>query len=325
MVTIDDLPFEIKLIIFELLDIKDLVGCRLVQKAWKEIVSHVKIEELVFNDRDNLNCKWYYINQAARNVIKIKSECKLNLLKSMAFNLRSLKYLMIRASIDLNEDYEFQKIEYLNRYLKLEQLEIHKYDGNDDKLVLPNLRCICLNSIYFGNLFIEAKKLTTILCRIGIDKIDLKYYDTIKRLEIYSFKEKVFEFLNLESLIVDYTDSPIKNILHHLPKLHIIKLNLTEYDETFYENTIETIRNLLNEKRKLNKTIKIYFKDHLIVDEEQISHFQSNPELLFEDLNDTETDSDTESDLEKYVYHDDDYSYGYGSDDYDSDLAGYDY
>lgn len=317
-----ELPLEILFKIFELCEIKDLFQIRLVCKQFNLIVSQIKIDELVFYGGLYVHGnKWYASNRTTNCAIRLQNPSKLNLLNSSILNLKNLKRLMIRFSVNFKEF----KIEHLNKFTKLEQLEIAEYNPNEEKLLsLPQLKVICLHTIYSNGLTIEAPKLETVLCKIGLDLINFKNNETIKQLEIYSFKDKVFTFKNLEKLELDYTTSSIDDILFKLPKLNEIKFNLTDYVAEIFEILIDTMRNLLNEKNRLNRDeVKIYFKNKLIIDENVLNRL--DPDDYFDDFDDDVTDSETDgSDL--YLYSDC-YERDYFSDVYDDngDYDDYDY
>lgn len=305
-IEINDLPVELIEQIFEFVAISDLFNLRLTCKKMQTIIAHVKIKELVF-DADGAKKVYYHTNRPKVNVINVQRySSKLNLLQSQSFNLKHLE----RLSIDSLDGDKFV-IENLNKFVsRLVQLEIHHCKGCEGKLSLPNLSVLNLNTIYSSHLVLDAPKLSVLCCKINIDLLELPQPDCIKHLEIYAFKDKVFSFVNLECLKLDHADHNdfrhffAQNILQKLSKLKEITFQMAEFEDEYFYYTMESIRNLLNDKKKLGRTLKISFKDRLILDEEQIANIR--PIDFFDDLVDSDTTSDRESEsLSDYVYYDD--------------------
>lgn len=303
MLQINDLPIEIQFTIFELLEISDILVSRLVCKHWRIVLSGIKIEELIFrhrNDRSVLEAiEWHFERVPTRNVIAVENNLALNLLRSTMFNLKYLKRLMIRGVLNYDE----VKIELMNKFANLEILEMDEWNGEGTKLVLPKLKSLYLCRIYTGELTIDSPKLESVLCKIGILRINLQHNESLKHLEIFTFRDKVLEFTGLETLKLDHTNDAVQNILMQLPKLREIQFTLCDYEMETFDNTISTISNLVVERQHLNRTnLKIFFKDELVTSEDQVKSF--GPEDFFDYLNDDELDSQT-GDSEDYVYYED--------------------
>ena len=314
MLQINDLPLEIKFKIFELLEIGDILVSRLVCKHWQAVLGEIRIDELSFHNQkyfaESESIEWHFGGMQARNVIGTDKLLMLNLLQSTAFNLKNLKRLMIRGSV--NE--ENFNLEQLNRFAKLEVLEMDEWKGDDGKLVLPKLKRLYLSSIYSGELTIDSPSLESLVCRIGLPRINLLLSTTLKHLEIFVFRDKVFDFVNLETLRLDQTFGVTQNMLQRLPKLREIEFKLRDYTEDVFESTIQTLNNLVVERQRLNRAdFKIFFKGILVTSKEQVNEF--DPEIFFM-LSDSESES---NDSEDFVYNDDSIYEGSYSDLYSSD------
>lgn len=307
MIQINGLPLEIQFKIFELLEISDILVSRLVCKHWRSVLSEIKIEELIFCQPKSLCVpklsEWQFDGVPVRNVIWTENCLTLNLLKSTMFNLKNLKRLMIRGSVNYGDgDGDTFKMEQLNKFSKLEHIEMDEWSGEEEKLVLPKLKRLYLPTIYSGELQLDAPKLESVSCKIGIPRINLKHRETLKHLEIFTWKDVVFEFIGLETLKLDHTDGAIRNMLQQLPKLREIEFTLYNYVDEFFENTVDALRNLVVERRRLNRTdLKIYFKNELVTSEDQVNAYA--PENLFENIGDSEYESESD-DSENYVYFD---------------------
>lgn len=294
MVLINDLPLELKFKIFELLEIADILVARLVCKHWQTVLSEIKIETIIFQSFRFAKLgaiKWHFDDVPVRNVISVEKDLSLNLLQSSVFNLKNLKRLMINGSLN-NEAFN---IEQLNQFSKLEQIEIDEWKGDKATLVLPKLKRLYLWSLYANELTIESPKLEALFCKINISLVSLPS-TKLRHLEIHSFRDKVFTFTDLETLKLDHTDGVVQNMLQQLPKLTDIEFKLDDYSEGFFDGTINTLRNLVVERQRLNRTnLKIAFKDVVVTSEEQVLQF--DPDDFFDDGWELETD-----DSANYVY-----------------------
>ena len=179
----DRLPIELSVIIFDHLDLVDLMALRLVCKKFEQTVKRVKIRELVFlNAREfwtssayETNKSWIPMN-AAKELGAIFNFSKYLLssspLSGGPFDVRSLKRLSIRSLREV-KGIDFED---LNRFGQLEQLEIgfdqrprqtssmwSLFDQQKRKvphLFLPNLKALHIVS-YFNQhgLMIDAPRL----------------------------------------------------------------------------------------------------------------------------------------------------------------------
>lgn len=321
MVQFNELPLELQFKIFELLEISDILVSRLVCKHWRSVLCEIKIEELVFCQSNQTATKWHFDPVPVRNVIIVTNPLTLKLLSSTIFNLKNLKRLMIRGSINYDGDEGF-KIEQLNKFPKLEHIEFDEWNGEEEKLLLPKLKQLYLSTIYSGELQLDAPVLESVLVKIGILRVNLQHAETLKHLEIFSFKDKVFEFIGLETLKLDHTDAPIRNMLQQLPKLRLIEFTLHDYIHEFFEHIVDTLRDLVLEKERLNRTdLKIYFKNQLVTSENQVNLYEpqdffEEPEIESElddldsqfDYSDPDNLYNSFSDFENFGYSDSEFS-----------------
>lgn len=245
----DQLPVEINLKIFSQLDLADLMALRLVCKKFVYIVKEVKIRELIFA-KDFVFWKmlylssfsyklkdqaWFFVNNL-KEFGSVFSFTKYFLANSCLpdgpFNVRFLK----RLSIELLSDVNGIGLEEINRFDRLEHLEIgfdqrqpHKSASTrlDEqvnevpRLSLPNLKC--LRIVIYANqtgLEIDAPKLTALqLPKWADDMCDLSslqftHPKSIKFLSIQNYLKREnylaqfdeLEFLEINNLALRIDD-----------------------------------------------------------------------------------------------------------------------
>lgn len=273
---LNDLFDFLLLDIFELCDIKDLFNFRRVCKKWKSLVDRVKIDELVYQNPEFVT-NWYYINKPVKNVLEIgfeslfKSDPKYYLLESCRFGLKSLKRLRIDYPI-VGGKFD---LKHLNKFVELEHLELlNKHTYGTHTLTLPKLKVFYLYNLRNGILTIDCPNLKVLNCRNGLEVTKIVHKKSIVHLDNYFFENGLRNFKGVEYLKIhdcmSFENNLKQNFLKHLPNLKELRIRFNKSFSTNFDKTKETLRDLIGEKKSLNKKVNIYFEDALLTDTKQI-------------------------------------------------------
>lgn len=251
-------------VIFQHLDLIELLKCRLVSKKWKNLIDKIKIRELIVSKSTPMGIRrycWYHSN---RLIYYKNSFHSLNLFSMnvpMFQNLtKNLKYLNITFDL-IQNDQQFN-ISHLNNFKQLEHLNLCCIEMKESvKLVLPELRILCFDElqdmlsplfeIFNSNILTVDSPKLEILFLNYIEKFELVHYESVKRLQIgSSFIDEQFlnSFTNLEYLQCDHFQLLSANALNYLPNLKELNCNYKSSLLMFGENFKEMIKNLLEQK-----------------------------------------------------------------------------
>lgn len=215
-----------------------------VCKLWHSVVSDIKIEELALIDQDDPLHRqlkhWPFTNRPIVNVVFCKF---INLLESSFLNLKNLKYLLI--NFDLEPTYNQHKI-------------LYKF---------PNLENLFLNYIFT----IDCPRLHTLRCS-PLTLMRIKHPETLRFIAVYSFEDNILNFKNLEEIEVCDIGQSV-NILEQLPHLKAISINPHKFGRCL-SICAKDVSNLINEKQRLKKDVKIY------LDEKEINDIQQFDEII---------------------------------------------
>ena len=182
----DALPDKLISIVFDYLNVLDLISCRLVNKQFRSLIDAVKPTELIVDKNwsplDD-ETKWYMTNDHLnlRNRIFISSPL---LLQSFPFDLSKLRRLKINFLLNCNR-FDFA---FFDRLVDLEHLEIHSITRFlDDQvgqrvLVLRSVKVLYIEKV-FDHLRIAAPrlKLSKLFCRNGKRLIELLRPRSVER------------------------------------------------------------------------------------------------------------------------------------------------
>lgn len=209
--SIDYLPFELKIMIFERLDIQDLLHIRTVSKSWQAIVDFdVRLKKLVLLDYSSgyAHERYHYYTPIEANdlldVSGLVDRSSIGKLFSKCM-FKYLKYLNVSLPFDFD-------IGTLNQLKKLEQLDINDCKiTNAAKLALPCLKVLKIlpfvsdrNRTKDAFVTINCPALRVLCCNAYLnDLIKIAHPETVTELEIIFTNEpmpdlELLGFVNLE-------------------------------------------------------------------------------------------------------------------------------
>ena len=238
--------------IIDYLSIEDILNLKLVNKRFYQCINeNVSIKDLALtSDYDLLySRRWFYTYDLInlQNLIKyvLHDNVYLNLNQPILSQLKQLFIYKTKISL-----------ETLNSLDGLVHLEIFKSEiksiTENNVLSLPMLEILNLNwSEYDNNLLIDSKKLQRL--KLHRNAVELVHPESITYLEVEYYnccKKFLPSCTNLEHFYCcDLDDLNEFNLIKNLPKLKSIH----------FDQPKETFVSLINEKKRLNKDLKIYF------------------------------------------------------------------
>lgn len=273
------LPLEMYLEIFSLLNLKDVLTCKLVSKRWYQIVNYLKVNRLVVSARLN-GYPYPYPNEVQPALFSAQFDKRI---------LERLKYLKIAFDDKLCK-FELTK---LSRFQQLIELEIDCSPTGSHTLSLPSLRRFALVQYnYFASLSIEAPRLTSLCYHGPAHLLDLKHSESVTSLCAHFYGSALEPFQNVEYLEGSSAGILITDTLSILPKLK--RLAFANRFESIYESFEFGIENydqiksllgrLLRQRRALGKhQLKIFFVGLELVDGKAIDEygFEMNEEQFY--------------------------------------------
>lgn len=182
---IDDLPLDVLRMIFEHLDLENLVHCRSVCTKWLYAIDkHMKpCESLVIIGRDRIvNNYWYYDFDpiSARCLVRSTNIDRFESFKNKFANLKRLK-IDCRIGVDFN-------LGFLTEFDGLGHLELREVHlANDRQLRFNELKVLYIG-IYSQNssrLSVDAPRLTVLFTN-NLSDFDLVTKNTVEYLETTS-------------------------------------------------------------------------------------------------------------------------------------------
>ena len=252
----NELPAEILSIILNQLDLYDILNCKLVNKKfYSTILDYVRIkDELIVSDCDYspLNRRWFFTYESVslKNLIKCDCLNRTEFMLNQPIISNQLEQLYIYRS--------FISIELLNRFIKLQHLEI-----NDSMIKIENCNVLKLPDLKIFNIKrpdSQNKNLTFDLPKL--QKLQINEHDNFKLKDAKSLNYLESEFfsncsnfiesaINLEHLYCKFIDleSLSDSLLQKLTKLKSICFY--KYNDTFNE--------LNRQKEQFNSDVKIYY------------------------------------------------------------------
>ena len=220
---IDDLPPEMFCELFEHLQPMDLIACSMVNKRWHSIYAAFKVHRLVSIDHSGLytddQIQWYGSKQPIREAERCRPVMFRRLVeKPLLCNLMQLALFGYELMIDLN---------LLNRFRRLEHLEIDTNLIGQIHLSLPRLRVLAIHGCNFEcNLSIDSPLLSTLLYAEDKHLLDVNHPETIRRLETNMVGAKLVLFKGVECLVTKEFEAISQATLLVLPELRELRYDL---------------------------------------------------------------------------------------------------
>ena len=256
----DSLPLELYPLIFEYLDLRDVLKLRLLSKEMNEIVQGYRPDELIINQRNllydfRLRDNWTFTNRPTKlrnwiNCLMASFLCSGSL--NLA-NLRRLRVANVRSVVKLS-------IANLNRLDRLSQLEIHyeKLQVNA-KLHLVSLEILVIKSSVPIRMEIDCAKLHSLSFDYGtFEYVKLSHPQNVQRFLTNNYDRNVSRFPCLHYYECNTATNLSADLLNALPKLNELKINVHCSDDA------ATLRGLIERQKELNRELKIYHNGILL-------------------------------------------------------------
>lgn len=250
------LPIELFHLIFEYLDLIDLLNCKLVNKQFYRSSISYRIKELnAFNNYQN-SSNWFCINQSI-NLNRVLIQ-KWFLKNELMFNFNFLKRLRIELG---KKDCSLRCSNFIIKFNQnLEQLEIINYSETyQTTLDLPKLKVFYLDTRIKFNWEINAPNLQAIKVNGLIQFLKIKLPLSIKYLHLRHFDPKIAsDFKNLETLsFCNLNEEEL--LLSSFSKLNEIIYVPCQLYELFI-NRMNLFKSIIEKRSKLEKAnnLKIY-------------------------------------------------------------------
>lgn len=254
--------------IFEYLDLRDVLKVRLLSKSINEIVRHFKPDELIVNQRNllydfRLRDNWYFTNRRMklRNWISCLNSSFLSGGSLNLANLRRLRVANVRTDVKLS-------VAALNQLDRLTQLEIH-YDKClvDAKLCLVALEFLVIKSSVQIRMEIECARLRSLSFDYGtFEFVKLSHPESVQRFLTNNYDRNVSRFDQLRSYECNTATNLEANILSVLPELNELKINIHCSDDS------ATLRGLIERQKQLARELKIYHTGILLTTGELVRY-----------------------------------------------------
>ena len=249
----EDLSLVPAMKIIDYLSIEDILNLKLVNKRFYQIINgNVRIKDLVLASDYDLPCnrRWFYTCDLTnlQNLIKSSSsyDVYLNLNQPI---LDQLKQLCI-----YNTKIILETLNSLNGLVHLEIIESEiKSITHNNLLSLPMLEILNLSGVDFYNLLIDSTKLQAI--QFNNLYANFAHPESIIYLEVdwYSECEHFLpSCINLQHFYCRDLDS------FDLNEFNLVK-NLSKLGSIHLHEPREAFDSLVNEKKRFNKNVKIYF------------------------------------------------------------------
>lgn len=275
------LPYELYPIIFDSVNVKDLIKLRSVCKRLKYAIDKCydrSIKELIISKfKNGSNASWYNLNRKInknnfilidikldQNFKQFKKIINLNLFK----DIKLFKINFSPRSINRN------LFDYLEKFSKLDQLEFTTYETINMTINIRNSNIKILYLYSFTPVFINCPNLEILHHRVKNSDLNSINYFKIKKLDNIFTKDinsrNILKFKNLEYIGFKKINYSNLNYLFNLNKLKIINLNnLWQLDRL----TINIIKRLIEEKNQLNRDDLVIHFDYLKIKDDQLEKY----------------------------------------------------
>lgn len=261
------------LAIFQNLNLKDILTCKLVAKSWYAFVSsNLKVSRLAVSKRQSGR-----FETATGPVHEVEPALFFSQFDKRI--LESLRYLKFSLDDKLCR-FELAK---LNRFRQLIELEIDCSLTGSQSLALPLLkRFALLQYNYFCALSIEAPRLASFRYHGKCDLLHLRYPETVRDLctDLYGNNLAPFRSVeHLEGSSVGILTTDTLSILPNLKRLHFSSrfesiYESSEFGVETYNQVKTLLGRLLQQRRALGKhQLRIFFVGLELVDGKAIDDY----------------------------------------------------
>ena len=263
----DNLPLIPAMKITDYLSIKDILNLRMVNKWFYQIINeNVKIKELVISTHVDspYNRRWFYTYDliSPQNLIKYDADLddsirsdqpSLNLNKPILDQLKQLYLYFTRITLET--------LNSLDRLVHLEIVYSKIMNITENNVLrLPMLEILNLYwSGYDNKILIDSTKLQRL--KLHRNSVELVHPESITYLEVEYYnccKKFLPSCTNLEHFYCCGLDSDLDSF--NLNEFNLIK-NLPKLKSIHFDQPKETFVSLINEKKRLNKDLEIYFSN----------------------------------------------------------------
>ena len=230
-VPINRLPIELFCMILDHFGLDDLFTCESVCKKWRSYIKTAVNQRLVIARRPKLQPRhWFFSNTLCppRSVM-VTDKLDVQLIESsFMFSLKQLKVCdpFVEADYYL-EIYPLVGVEFLNKLVNLEVLEVSKISGyyNDPLTIrLPNLKQLTINENRYFDLLLDCPKL------VALKAIETPWY-------YYGDEERPLDFLHPLSITHLYLDQYSTNNSNFEKLTNLEHLSVTSFFDTEEEET----------------------------------------------------------------------------------------
>ena len=294
--TIDQLPDLCLRRIFSFLNFRDLNRCRAVCRLLKLYADQTEVTKLVVNT-DRENGIWYLTNRPIEFEGSISWEAFSTLNSPQSERpgefqrfklLQQVRFLNIWPPHRPKYYVEIMSTDFLNKFKQLVHLEINnvnwvtiQFIGHPKKLSLPNLRVLNLTHLILHPPVLNTPNLEVLLYE-QIEKLEIEYPETIKKLESYSPSASVMaKFKNVEVFTCIHSmeiDPAILSNWKHLKELNIP--SISSLGKSKYQVLKSSMGHILSQRTILGKEqLKIYWRDVLLLDISQLEPYDSVMEI----------------------------------------------
>lgn len=277
------LPVEMWKLIFtkHISYLNDLLSLKLVCKSFESIVYTVNITSLAvpfcygYEMRPNWEtARFFSTNQLIKNSTVFEMDDTDNIFQhpQMKYLLEHLKVLYIENGMRCWKDSRFSLYANLKNLGRLEQLQIETLntERNTRMLKSPNLQILCIGDYQKkARLTLRCRNLREFKTRTSLSLFYFEYPKKITLLDVEDLKEyhsQLYQFKNLEHLVVRNGNHNPENILQLLPET-LISLKMKEIDKP-------KMHYLLKQKKLLRRlNLKIYLSGILIETNQEIDDY----------------------------------------------------
>lgn len=268
-------PFELIEMIFDLLDLGDVLTFRRVSKKFKDIVNEFKVKGLVFVDNPEFEKSFQFLNRPINFRHLIISKANLSFLGGSSLNLQRLRRLKVCSTAN---NYAVS-LEHVNRLTQLEYLELNLIlftkPGDPKRIALPELRTLVIR-ISQNVLEFETPKLLQLDIEGSHKSVFVfRHSLSVEHLKTDRYKEQFAVLKNLRMLDChgSFNDSGLdETILSTYPNLQL--LSVESCGNLYNLNSIMKRRRIL---RRLD--LRVYYRGV----ELECNHELSYNDLVYQD------------------------------------------
>lgn len=277
-------------LVFEHLGIVELTRSRRVCKKWKWFLDQQKVAELVVKDHDFKLDDWSHTERPVRpgSVIRMDLFRSQNQLFKERLTRQPLLTNLQRLKISSFAKERYAKQLYngffdsLRNFIRLEQLDIEFDLEMQQSIVHPNLKILFIRFVEeLDYVEINAPRLEVLYCRGYFHMMKIAHPQTIKFLfsSFYSEKHRIdlSRFVGLERLHCNAVSNLCRIQLGQFVKLKEFKFSREELQPEDYQEIQNFLIDLVDQKLKLKRDLKVLFFNEEMTDLEPFSAYNSLP------------------------------------------------